>query len=239
MPVRLSALFVAFGMAASSVRAAPDLARAEEIIEQGTNQFRVEQGLPRVAPNAALERAARGHAEFMARTDKYGHEADGSNAGERARRAGFNHCLASENIAYQHSTGDFATAELANRYVEGWKDSPGHRRNMLEPAVTDFGVAVSRSARTGRYYAVQVFARPQSRAHKFRITNLARRSADYTIDARRFSVGPGEARIHTVCAPEDVVFPAAENGKGRTIRPSAGDHLVVRGDARITVRSER
>ena len=232
-------LLAALAFAAPAAGAEADLGRVEELIELGTIQFRTEQGAGRIARAEALERAARGHAEFMARTDKYGHESDGSSAGERARRAGFNHCLVSENIAYQHSTAPIPTNELAHRYVEGWKDSPGHRKNMLEPGVTDFGVAVARSPRTGRYYAVQVFARPRSRALQFRVTNSARRSTDYMIDGRRYNVGPGEARIHTVCAPEDVAFPAAENGKGRTIRPSAGDHLVVRGDARITVRSER
>lgn len=49
--------------------------------------------------------------------------------------------------------------ELASRYFEGWKKSPGHRRNMLEASVTDTAVAVARSARTGRYYAVQLFGR--------------------------------------------------------------------------------
>ncbi len=35
------------------------------------------------------------------------------------------------------------------------------RKNMLAPEVTETGVAVARSGKTGRYYAVQMFGRPR------------------------------------------------------------------------------
>jgi hypothetical protein len=143
--------------------------------------------------------------------------------------------MVSENIAFQYSTGAFATPDLARTYVQGWKDSPGHRRNMLDPGVVHLGVAVARSPHSGRYYAVQVFARPRSRAMEFRVTNASKRVVDYAVDGRGYTVRPGEARFHTVCTPEDVSFPGAENGKGRTIRPSAGENLVVRADSRIAI----
>jgi uncharacterized protein YkwD len=43
--------------------------------------------------------------------------------------------------------------------VEGWKRSPGHRRNLLAREATQTGVAVARSDQ-GYYYAVQLFGRP-------------------------------------------------------------------------------
>jgi hypothetical protein len=222
----------------------PDLARAEELVELATNQFRAEQGLKRAAPDATLERAARGFADFMART----HSADGAPPAERARGAGYDYCLVSENISYQYSSEPFATADLARRYVEGWKDSPGHRKNMLEPGAADMAIAMARSPRSGRYYAVQMFGRPRSKSIEFRVTNAARRAVDYRIAARGYTLRPREARVHTLCTPEDVSFPGAgvpsgagiePNGKGRKIRPSGGDNLVVRGEAHLTVGAER
>ena len=199
----------------------------------------MEQGLGRLALEPALARAARGFADYMARTDHYGHTADGTQPADRASERGYDYCLVSENIAYQYSSEPLATAELARRYVEGWKDSPGHRKNMLEPAATDMAVAVARSSRTGRFYAVQMFGRPRSQAIEFRVTNAARRSIDYRVAGKGFTLRAGQGRIHTVCAPEDVSFPGAENAEGRVIRPSGGDNLVVAGGARLTIRQER
>ena len=82
---------------------------------------------------------------------------------------------------------------------------------------------------------------------EFRVTNASKRTAEYTVDGQRHSVNPGATRFHTVCTTVDVSFPAGvpsgagieQREKGRTIRPSAGDNLVVRGEARPTVRVER
>ena len=137
----------------------PDLARVESLIVERTNQFRSTQGLRQVHVNGTLARTARLFARYMAETDRYGHEADGKKPSERAERQGYVFCRVAENISYQYSSEDFATAELAGRYVEGWKNSPGHRRNMLDKVVSDTGVAVARSPKTGRYYAVQLFGR--------------------------------------------------------------------------------
>ena len=225
--------------AAATCHAAPDLARAEDLIEEATNEFRVENGLRRLAPDAKLARAARGFAEFMARTDEYGHTADGSTPMDRAKRAGYQYCLVSENISFQFTSAEFQTADLARRYVEGWKNSPGHRANMLEPDATDLAVAVARSAKTRKYYAVQLFGRPLSRAVEFRVTNAARRGFDYRVGEKSFSLKPREAREHTVCGSLPVRVPGAENEKGRTIRPSGGENIVVRGESRLTVSAER
>jgi uncharacterized protein YkwD len=70
--------------------------------------------------------------------------------------------MVSENIAYQFRSRGFASpAELGHVFVEGWKGSPGHRTNLRDREATEIGVAVAQSARTKRYYAVQVFARPR------------------------------------------------------------------------------
>ena len=150
-------------LGAGAAHAKVDPAQVERQVVRDTNEFRKENGLEAAGPASALRRTAEEFAEYMARTDKYGHEADGRTPGERAKRGGYDWCRVSENISYQWSSHDFDTTELARRLVEGWKKSPGHRRNMLDPKVTETAVAVARSAKSGKYYAVQMFGRPRGR----------------------------------------------------------------------------
>lgn len=157
-----SRLVLSFGLLAAALPAfgdGPDLPQVEKLIVERTNQFRAGEGLRKVEVDGKLARAARAFAQYMADTDRYGHEADGKKLSDRARRQGYAYCRISENISYQYSSEDFETRELAGRYVDGWKKSPGHRRNMLDRVVTDTAVAVARSPGTGRYYAVQLFGR--------------------------------------------------------------------------------
>lgn len=233
-------LFVAPLLAALAAAAATaDLGEAGLSIARRTNDFRAENGLPRLQPSGPLERAAEGFAQYMASTDRYGHAADGSQPAERAQARGYEYCLVSENISYQFHSDGFATEELARRFVEGWKSSPGHRRNMLAPDVVHMATAVARSARTGRYYGVQMFGRPRDRSIEFRIASVARGPVRYRIDAEDFTLGSGQERVHTVCKPPTVTFEDAVNVEGRTFRPSNGDRLRVEGDRRLVVRVER
>ena len=139
-----------------------DVERVEKLVVDLTNDLRKSEKRAAVGVEGALRRTAEYFAAFMARTGKYGHEADDRTPGERAHRHGYDWCRVSENISYQFSSEDFETAELARRLVEGWKRSPGHRRNMLDDKVTETAVAVA-SAGSGKYYAVQMFGRPRWR----------------------------------------------------------------------------
>ena len=233
-------LFVATLLLAPPAGAAmADTEQAGRLIARRTNDLRAENGLARLQADAALERAAEGFARYMARTDRYGHAADGSQPADRAQAGGYEYCLVSENISYQFHSDGFATEELARRFVEGWKSSPGHRRNMLEPDVVHMAEAVARSARTGRYYAVQMFGRPRDRSIEFRIASVARGPVRYRIDSEDFTLGSGQERVHTVCKPATVTFEDAANAEGRTFRPSHGDRLHVEGDRRLVVRTGR
>ena len=136
-----------------------DVNGAQARILDRTNQFRREQGLSPVARNENLQASAESFARFMAKTGKYGHDADGSTAGKRARAAGYAWCEISENIAYQFDSKGFETEALADKVLEGWKKSPGHRANILDRAAVDTAIAVARNERTGYYYSVQMFGR--------------------------------------------------------------------------------
>jgi uncharacterized protein YkwD len=135
-----------------------DLAQVASLVVASVNEYRRSQGLQEVAQNAKLTEAARQLAEFMARTGTFAHDADGRQPWDRAVQNGYQYCVISENIAYLSGS---TNAELAGKLFEGWKASPGHRQNMLEPRVVDTGIVIARSD-TGRVYAVQMFGRPLS-----------------------------------------------------------------------------
>ena len=97
------------------------------------------------SPDENLAKTARYFADYMARTDNYGHTADGRQPSARATEHGYDYCVVAENIAYQFSSTSFETGELVDGFVEGWKQSPGHRKNILDDTVIDTGVAVAYS----------------------------------------------------------------------------------------------
>jgi uncharacterized protein YkwD len=223
---------------------ASDLPRAAQLIVQKTNDFRREQDLPAVEVNPRLAETARYFAAYMARTNQYGHQADGSRPADRAKKHGYEYCLVAENIAYQYSSKGFQTEELAESFFEGWKSSPGHRQNMLDPDVTETGVAVAQSEETGYYYAVQMFGRPKSMALEFRIVNESDAAIQYQMGDRTFPLPPRYVRTHQRCRPADLTFQwpgkeGQEKADTTTVRPENGTRLVVTKDqGRFRVKKE-
>jgi uncharacterized protein YkwD len=191
----------------------PDFPGVVKLIVDKTNAFRKEEGRAAVEVNEHLTKAARYFADYMAKEGKFGHTADGSRPADRAKKFGYDYCIVLENIAYEFNSAGFTTEDLGGRFVEGWKRSPGHRRNMLDPDVTDTGVAVARSETTGYYYAVQMFGRPKSKAIQFDFANESDATVEYRVGSRAFSLAPGYTRTHQLCRPADltVQLPAAES----------------------------
>lgn len=178
------------------------LETAEKLLVRQTNKFRQSKGLERLTTDKQLAAAAEEFASYMARTDRYGHNADGRRPAQRARAAGYDLCIVAENIAYKFDSTGYQTEPLATRFVKGWKESPGHRENMLRPHVTQTGVAVARSDESGVYYAVQLFGRPRSAAIKFQIDNEADEIARYAIGNDLFTLPPRYRRTHRLCIPQ-------------------------------------
>jgi len=209
-----------------------DLSAAERMIVEQTNQFRSQQQLAAVKPNDRLKETARYFADFMARTDKYGHQADGKQPFERAENHGYDFCLVAENIAYQFSSAGFTTEELAEKFVSGWKNSPEHRKNMLDSDMSEIGVAVARSPDSPTYFAVQMFGRPQSQAISFQMTNESTTEVEYSVTRRgsskNFPLPPRARRTHQRCRPAKIEFKMldttleVEDGAEYVVRESAG-----------------
>lgn len=218
-----------------------DLAEAARSIIASTNHFRADLGRRELKVHPELTRSAQSFADFMARTDKYGHEADGHTPGQRVKKAGYRYCIAAENIAWDYNSGGFTTAALAKGLFEGWKHSPPHRRNILDPDLTEFGVGVAFSTRTGRYYAVQDFGRPRSKAITFKVANDTDTTVRYTVGGRPYRLPPRYILTHEVCRPPAVEFqgvsgPGSSAGE-ETVHPRGGAQYVIRKDesGRLTV----
>ena len=191
----------------------PDLAAVTAGIIKRTNEFREKEKQPRVAADPKLMQTAKGFAEYMGSTDRYGHSADGSNPGERATKRGYEFGLISENIAYAFSSEGYETDGLAKQFVDGWEKSPGHRKNMLDPDVTQTGVGVARSEKTGYYFAVQMFGRPKSDSVKFEVENRTTATVSYKVLEQTFEIQPRYTQYHEMGRPSDVTFELKADGK--------------------------
>jgi uncharacterized protein YkwD len=219
----VAVLSVACGTAAA---ADPDLDQVEQWIVEQTNQLRRSHELAATAENLRLQAAARAFARFMARSGQYGHEADGRQPVQRTRAAGYDECQVAENLAFQQSSAGFGTQELAEGFFEGWRNSPGHRRNMLEGDATETAVAIARSER-GRYYAVQLFGRPASQSIRFEIGNRGPQAVRYELDGKPFELPPRSTRTHLQCGAPALSLRLPGSAAPALIHPAAGDRLRV------------
>ena len=185
----------------------PDLPETEAAIVALTNTFRAENHLGAVTSNPALQAAARQFAAYLARTSTFDHTADGRQPSDRVKTAGYRACIVAENLALQQSSSGFEARVLAGRAVEGWKNSPPHRANMLQPEVTEtgIGIAFSKDA-VPKFLSVQVFGRPDSLKVEFKIENQAGIAVGYMLDGATRQVSHRAVITHTACAPQPITF---------------------------------
>jgi uncharacterized protein YkwD len=209
-----------------ALAAAPGEAAA--LIVRRVNTARQQQRLAPLAVHRQLTDAAEGFAAYMARTDRYGHQADGSRPAERVGKRGYDYCIVAENIGVQYSSSGFTTEELAARLVQGWLESPGHRRNLLDFDVTETGVALAHSEQTGHYYAVQLFARPKSLATSFRIGNDSDTTIRYEADGRSYELPPRFTRTHEQCRTVELAIFWPDRGERTVLRPANGARYSIR-----------
>ncbi len=189
----------------------PDVPSVELAIVELTNAFRVEQKLAPVKPNAKLTAAARAYAEFLARSNLFSHTADGRQHSDRVKSAGYEYCETSENLALNLDSRGFETRQLASDAVEGWKRSPGHRKNLVSPHVTEIGVGVAKARDQEKYLSVQLFGRPEILKYTFNIQNDVRYPVTYKFGTETHVIKPGIVDTHTACQPASIVFEQARS----------------------------
>ncbi|MER5488713.1 CAP domain-containing protein [Streptomyces sp. NPDC002812] len=120
--------------------AAPSGALAEVLAL--VNKERTAVGCPVLTVNEKLTKAAQDHSEDMAAHSNMSHTgSDGSDPGQRITRAGYEWRTYAENVAYGYPT--------AAKVMEGWMNSPGHKRNILDCDLKEIGIGL---AQPGQYW---------------------------------------------------------------------------------------
>lgn len=128
------------GAPAPSDSTAPSGAVAEVLAL--VNKERAAVGCPVLTVNEKLTKAAQDHSEDMAAHSNMSHTgSDGSDPGQRITRAGYQWTTYAENVAYGYPT--------AAKVMEGWMNSPGHKRNILDCNVKEIGIGL---AQPGQYW---------------------------------------------------------------------------------------
>jgi uncharacterized protein YkwD len=106
------------------------------------NAQRARHSLQPLSENLLLQRAAELHSLDMAARDFFEHQnPDGVQPDARIVRQGYPPILVGENLAWGE-TAKSAPAAI----VELWMNSPGHRRNILEPQYREIGIGMAYDA---------------------------------------------------------------------------------------------
>lgn len=175
----------------------------EQQLVDELNRSRRDAGLPELKVDPKLTQAARKHSQRMADQRKLTHVLPGEESvAQRLAAAGVNFNRSGENVGYNT---DFDGLHPA------WMKSPGHRKNILQPAYNSVGIGVVRGS-DGIYWATQDFA-----------SEIQQRSADQAEDlvARKFSQWRSEAgappleRVHS----DKLHDLACTMGKAGRLRP--------------------
>ncbi|WP_437223042.1 CAP domain-containing protein [Planctomicrobium sp. SH661] len=205
----------------------PKIPEAVSTIIEQTNAFRKAEKLGPLERNDLLQKTAQDFADYMAKTGKYGHNADDHTPSERVAAHGYEICYVGENIAMQFKGNGFATGPLAKALFQGWKNSPPHRANMLQNSVTETGVAISQSPETGAYFAVQLVGRPMSQAIDFQVSNPTQADVLYRLNDEEFTIPARYTRRHILCSPTTVHL--IQDGKPVTSLPAErGVRLTIK-----------
>lgn len=141
--------FVVAGCQTPVMLSIPGEARSESASDI-LRRLRKSEGMPALAADAQLEKAAGEQARLMAARQRMQHKTGhGDDFLSRVRRNGVDG-VAAENIA----RGNFDMERL----FLAWMNSRGHRRNILDERFTRFGLA-SAQDKTGERYWALVLAR--------------------------------------------------------------------------------
>ena len=115
-----------------------------------TNEFRAQQNKPPLKWNDELYMIGRKHSINMSKGKvPFGHQ--GFN--ERANECTIPKKSFAENVAYNHG---YNREDIPKITVDGWINSPGHRKNML--ADSNICAIAAYQADNGRWYFTQLFA---------------------------------------------------------------------------------
>ena len=121
------------GCGSLSITGAPETATS-------LNGFRASHGLSQLRTDGTLAALASEHAGDMARRDSLDHNGFMTSRGPRGARA--------ENVAYG--------CQESACVIQQWVNSSGHRKNMLIPGLSRYGLASATSPSGKKYWTLLV-----------------------------------------------------------------------------------
>jgi hypothetical protein len=118
------------------------------------SQYRSQNGLGSVRVNSRLMDAAADYARAMGTRDKIGHGIGGA-LPKRVAAVGYDWGAVAENLGAGYASMDDTIA--------GWKASAGHNKNLLNPLVTEIGIAAVATPPGSKHrnYWALILATPQ------------------------------------------------------------------------------
>jgi uncharacterized protein YkwD len=118
-----------------------------------TNNTRALNGLSPLKANPLLNAIAESRAKDMLEKQYFAHVSPtGEQASDIAQNIGYHYKIIAENIG----GGNFYTNQ---KIIDGWTQSPGHRKNILTREIEEMGAAVLKGDMNGAetYITVQIF----------------------------------------------------------------------------------
>ncbi len=145
----------------------------EHLIKSKIDSVRKDHGLKTMANDSILFIAAKDHANYLIENKKLSHKQYGNDLKyqpwDRVKFYGAKNYIVGENVAkgFVHKRildkkGNVSYAhtyeDVANNFVTGWVNSPGHYANMITPNYEVTGVAIQFDSARQEIKAVQKFA---------------------------------------------------------------------------------
>ena len=125
----------------------------ERLMLDLVNEERERRGVDPLRLETRLNESSEDHSEWMIRADEFSHTGKGgSDAGERMRDADFpfeGSWTWGENIALQSERGEPGLADDVADLHRSLMNSPGHRKNLLNPDFEVIGIGVERGEYRG------------------------------------------------------------------------------------------
>ena len=196
----------------------------EQSALEAINVLRAASGLATLSFTPTLGHAAAHKSERMATTGIFSHDDPGRSWLQRVAECGYRASqVVTENLALGTDSGR-ATVQM-------WRESPGHHRNMMNPAIRAVGIARVRSG-TGTWYwtanfggALDSGAAPAPAAVVEAPVAAAPTAPTAAVSATQLQVG-GLATVNA--GSGDCLNVRAGPGRGATINRCVADRTIVR-----------
>ena len=130
------------------------MAQVEQAIFNKVNEERAKAGVSPLSYNSTMEKYARIKSQDMGDNNYFSHaDLSGNYITSKMKVDGVSYKAWGENIAYIGGITD--PTALANKFMENWMNSEGHRKNILSTNFDSIGIGVYQSG--NRVYATQEF----------------------------------------------------------------------------------